>query len=111
MSAHVIVYRVNHNCASNVCNFPKLTVGSGTGSSDDNSSGSWSLWATTMLLIGVLICIIIIVSAVGFICYHVHMQRRLRKSLQANQALLVNGEAPNSPTRSQDSRTAKTMGS
>ncbi len=58
-------------------------------------------WVTTVTLVGIGLCLIIIMVTVAFVVHHRHMRKQEHaKQLQANQALLINGEIPNSPSHS-----------
>ena len=84
-----------------------VSVMAGPGVTDSQDS---TIWSSTILVIAVLLFVAILVAVVGFICYHrYNIRKKEKERLQmANQALLVNGEAPpTSPSHSQSISSVK----
>lgn len=58
-------------------------------------------WWATVALVGIGLCIVIVILAIAFIVHHRFTQKEEQKKLRpVSEALLVNGDLPNSPSHS-----------
>lgn len=59
------------------------------------------MWQRPVTLVGIILCAIIVITAVLFLCRHFYLKKHNKeKKVQVNQSLLVNGEIAKSPTHS-----------
>ena len=59
------------------------------------------MWQSTVTLIGIVLCVIVVIASIAFACHHRYaLRHRRRKKLQAHQALLSNGVGVSSPLHS-----------
>ena len=59
------------------------------------------IWESTITVVGIVLCGVIILATVAFVCHHrVTNKRKREKRAHAHDALLTNGGMPNSPSHS-----------
>ena len=83
-----------------------LTAQNGSFVSGGSGDGDQHMWESTVTIVGIALCAIIVLVTIALVCHHRIAKKRRQKDKQAvpaNQALLVNGEVANSPSHSGNS--------